>query len=248
MTAGAVELAAAPARWTSFGIARLAVRIAAGLTIASVLAYPGGTFHDRGIVGYRFASNFLSDLGMTVAHGGQSNRFGALLFVVALCTVVAGLGGALAGFVRLYADRAASRAAARLAAAVGAVAGASFVGVALTPENSLLSLHVAFTMLGFHVLPLVVLLLALASFHSDALPQRVTAAWFGLTALLVLYVLVLRRGPALHTPGGLVAHVLAQKAVVVAVVGTLYRLCGEAERTVVASGGRGDWSGAGAPV
>ena len=228
-----MELAAAPARWTPFGVARQTVRIATGATIASVLAYPGGTFHDRHTDGYRFATNFLSDLGMTVAHGGQSNRLGALLFVLALCTVVAGLGGALVGFGRLYADRPASRAAARLAAGAGLVAGAAFVGVALTPGNSLLSLHVAFTMLGFHVLPLVALLLALASFHSDALPQRVTVAWFGLAALLVLYVLMLRRGPGLYTPGGLVAQVLAQKLVVVATIVVLYRVCGVAERAVV---------------
>ena len=248
MTAGAVELTAAPARWTSFGVARQAVRLATGATIGSVLAYPGGTFHDRHTDGYRFASNFLSDLGMTVAHGGQPNPLGARLFVLALCTVVAGLGGALVGFMRLYADRAASRVAARLAAGAGLVAGAAFVGVALTPENSLLSLHVAFTMLGFHVLPLVVLFLALASFHSDALPQRVTVAWFGLAALLVLYVLMLRRGPALYTPGGLVAQVLAQKLVAVATVVGLYRICGVAERALAGRPGGGDWSGAGAAL
>ena len=105
---------------------------------------------------------------------------------------------------------------------------AAFVGVALTPENRLLSLHVAFTMLGFHVLPLVVLLLALASFHSDALPQRVTVAWFGLAALLVLYLLMLRRGPGLYTPEGLVAQVLAQRE-------ALYRECAHA---VVQTAGR----------
>ena len=244
MTAGAVELAAAPARWTSFDVARQAVRIATGATIASVLLYPGGTFQDRHTDGYRFASNFLSDLGMTVAHGGQPNALGALLFVLALCTVVAGLAGALGGFVRLYADRPASRLAARLAAGAGTVAGTAFVGVALTPGNEMLSLHVAFTMLGFHVLPLVVLLLALASFHSEALPQRVTLAWFGLAVLLVLYLLLLRRGPSLHTPRGLVVHVLAQKAVVVATVVGLYRVCGVAGRAAAGRRGAGDWSGA----
>jgi hypothetical protein len=87
---------------TVFTRARWAVALALALTLASVLRYPGGTLLDRSSVGYAASRNFLSDLGMTVAHGGQANRLGALLFVASLIVLVLGLGACLVGFVRLY--------------------------------------------------------------------------------------------------------------------------------------------------
>src|SRR5689334_23328827 len=116
---------------------RWAAGIATVLAIVAGIRYPGGTFQDHATRGYSFFENFLSDLGMTVAHNGEANRLGAVLFMVALLVLVVGLGGSLVGFVRLHSFTPDSRPFARLAGVVGLVVCVCFAGVALTPENRL---------------------------------------------------------------------------------------------------------------
>ena len=75
------------------------IGVAAGLAVVSMGAYPGGTTHDHSTPGYSFFHNFLSDLGMTVAYDGRSNRLGAALFVASRGRAV-GLGVAVIAFIR----------------------------------------------------------------------------------------------------------------------------------------------------
>ena len=77
---------------TLFKRTTLTVIGSVGLAAGAIIRYPGGTPLDRATAGYSFAANFLSDLGMTVAHNGESNRRGGMLFVASLLTLVIGLG------------------------------------------------------------------------------------------------------------------------------------------------------------
>ncbi len=200
-----------------------------------MVRYPGGTALDRASHGYSLTHNFLSDLGMTVAYDGQPNRLGALLFVLSLCVVVLGLGGCLLGFVRLYSRPAASLRWARAAGAVGFLVCAAFVGVAVTPENEAMTLHVGFTLFAFRVFPLASCFLAIASLRSKACPRRVTIAWAALTLVLVWYVGVLGWGPGLGTPDGLMINVIAQKIVAILSVSIIVYLSVEADRVMAAA-------------
>lgn len=197
---------------------RWAAGIAGILGVAAMLRYPGGTFRDHSTRGYSLAHNFLSDLGMTVAHNGQPNGLGTVLFVVSLTTLVLAMGGCLAGLVRRYARVPESRTLARAAGVVALVVCASFIGVAATPEDRALSLHITLTRLAFRAFPLVALLMALASRANPAIPRRVTIGWVALTVVLAGYVVMLDFGPSTRTASGLVAQVVAQKIVTVAAV------------------------------
>lgn len=197
---------------------RWAAGIAGILGVAAMLRYPGGTFRDHSTRGYSLAHNFLSDLGMTVAHNGQPNGLGTVLFVVSLTTLVLAMGGCLVGLVRRYARVPESRTLARAAGVVALVVCASFIGVAATPEDRALSLHIALTRLAFRAFPLVALLMALASRANPAIPRRVTIGWVALTVVLAGYVVMLDFGPSTRTASGLVAQVVAQKIVTVAAV------------------------------
>jgi hypothetical membrane protein len=180
--------------------------------------YPGGTALDRSSPGYSPAQNFLSDLGMTVAYGGQPNRLGAFLFILSLVTLVVGLGGCLVEFLRVCSTEPRPRRLARAASAVGLLVVAAFVGVAVTPENRVMALHVRFTLFAWRVFPVLTLFLALASLSSSVMSRGVTIAWAGLTVILLAYVLLLGWGPSVETLDGLRVQVVAQKIVVVAVV------------------------------
>ena len=213
---------------------RWAAGVAGILAVVAMLRYPGGTFRDHATHGYSLSHNFLSDLGMTVAHNGQPNGVGTVLFVVSLTTLVVAMGGCLVGLVRLYARVPESRTLALAAGAVGLVVCASFIGVAVTPENRMLSLHITFTRLAFRAFPLVALLMALASRADQVVPRRVTIGWVALAVVLAAYVVMLDFGPSTRTPSGLVAQVVAQKIVTVAaVIGIVFQSC-EADRRTLA--------------
>jgi hypothetical membrane protein len=219
-----------PTGRSPFKVARRAIAVATLLALVAIARYPGGTMLDHSASGYSFFHNFLSDLGMTLAHDGQPNALGSTLFILSLCILVAGVGGCLVGLVRLYSESPRSRAFARVAGVVGLVVCASFVGVAITPENRMLGLHVKFTLFAFRVFPIVTLLLAFATLASDQFPRRLAVAWALLTVALAAYVVVLTWGPGPKTPEGLIIQVTAQKIIAVVSVSTFVYLSFEAER------------------
>lgn len=213
---------------------RWAAGIATVLAIGAMVRYPGGTFREHSTRGYSFSKNFLSDLGMTVAHNGEANRLGAILFVVSLLVLVVGLGGSLAGFVRLHSATAEGRRFARLAGLVGLIVCVCFAGVALTPENRFLGLHIFFTKAAWRLFVIVPLLLFVASLRSHDVPRGVRSAWLFLTVMLAGYVWVIDFGPRTSAPGGLVTQVVAQKIIAITAILTFVYLSVAVERRMVA--------------
>jgi hypothetical membrane protein len=222
----------------TFARTRRAVVAAIALAVGAMLRYPGGTPHDRASSGYSLSQNFLSDLGMTVAYDGRRNVVGAALFVLSLLLLVVGLGGCLLAFVRLYARSPRARRWARAAGVVGMLAAAAFVGVAVTPENAVMDVHVAFTVWAWRIVPFAALLLCVASAVSDVFPPRVAVAWGSLAALIAAYVALGAWGPSLATDGGLRVQVVAQKTITAVVIAFLLYLSVEAERATLSM--RGD--------
>lgn len=204
--------------------------IATSLTVGGIARYPGGTLHDRSRIGYSFTRNFLSDLGMTVAYNGESNRVGAALFTASLFVLVVGLGWTLATIVQLLAHERAARGWASLGAIFGLFACAAFAGVAVTPENRVMAIHVAFTMWGWCIVTLVAVHMTLASFRSARFHRRAAFAWLGITVLLAIYSGIIMWGPDLTTPFGFKTQVIAQKvAAGVVLLGLMY-VAREADR------------------
>jgi hypothetical membrane protein len=201
-----------------FAWSRWSIAVSAALSITAMLLYPGGTVLDASTRGYSLTQNFLSDLGMTVAYGGRPNRVGAILFTVSLLVLVLGLGGALAGFVKRYAVEPAARRFAIAAGAVGLAASAAFVGVAFTPEDRVMDLHVRFTLLAFQLLPVAALFVTLAARRSRVAPTSAVVAWAVMSVALAAYAALLQWGPSLRTPEGLETFVVAQKAITIVIV------------------------------
>lgn len=217
----------------SFDVARRAqwiVAVATAIAVAAMLRYPGGTALDATTVGYSLSHNFLSDLGMTVAYNHEPNRLGAALFVASLLLLVVGLGSVVGGIARFLAIDAASRRWVRLATVALLVVCVAFAGVAVTPENRLMPLHVSFTKWAWRVVPAVALFLGVASRHSARLRQRAALAWFGMALLLGAYATLLTWGPSVAQPDGLVVQVIAQKAATVVLIAALLIAAGEIVR------------------
>jgi hypothetical membrane protein len=206
------------------------VGIATAMAVAAMLRYPGGTALDATTHGYSVSHNFLSDLGMTVAYNHEPNRLGASLFVASLLVLVIGLGSVVGVIARFLAVDAMSRRWARLAAVALLLVCVAFAGVAVTPENVLMPLHVSLTIWAWRLVPIVALFLAIASRQNAMLRQRAAVAWFTSALLLGAYAALLSWGPSVNQPNGLFVQVVAQKTATLVVIAVLLISVAEVER------------------
>jgi len=183
------------------------------LTACAMLLYPGGTSFDPTTKRYGFFLNFFSDLGMTATTSGAPNWPSFCLFVVALATIGVAL-VLFSGAWRAYAfDRGRARWLGWLSQAFGVTSGLGFVGIALTPWNLLLAIHItlvlgAFALLLGFVLCLVGLMIVNGS------PRTQVAAHLAYVVVLCGYVYILFFGPTLSEPHGHFVQVAAQKVIV----------------------------------
>lgn len=183
------------------------------LTVAAMLAYPGGAKYDHQSGGYLFFQNFFSDLGATKTYSGRSNTTAHVLFSIAAVCV----GLAMIGFSTTWRVIAARRGEGRpfgwIAQVACIVSGVGFIGVGLTPWDRVLDAHNVFVQVAFSVL-LVFVLCLLALQARNAWPPAFVGANALHLIVLALYVLVLFAGPGLGTRAGLEFQVAAQKIVV----------------------------------
>jgi hypothetical membrane protein len=178
---------------------------------------------------YSFARNFLSDLGGTVAFNYQRNVTGAILFGLAVVLGVFALGACIVATVRVLSAATAARPFARFAGAVAILVCVGYLGVAVTPEDRLMGLHLAFTRVAFRSFPVVTTLLAVATMRDDRFRARATAGWIALSLVLAGFIAVGYLGPSARTEHGLMVQVLSQKVMVLSVIVVLWLESREAE-------------------
>ena len=204
--------------------------MAIAFALASIALYPGGTLRDASVPGYSPFQNFLSDLGMTVAYNGAANRPGSASFILSLVLLVIGLGGCVIGFFRQYSADPRSRPWARAAAFVALLVCLAFVGVAATPENLVLGLHIQLTFFAFRAFLASAVLFTVASARCSSAPPRVSVGWSVLTVALGIYVWLQTWGPHVRDPGGLEVQVVAQKLISIVAISILLYQSVQAER------------------
>jgi hypothetical protein len=154
----------------------------------------------------------------------------AACFALALVVMVIASGASLWQLVRWYAESPSARGFARAAGAMGFVACAAFVGVAATPENSAMPMHVSFTLFAFRVIPFAALSLAVATWLAKSLPRSIAVVWLALAVVLFAYVAFLAWSPGERTNDVLMVQVLAQKVVSCVTVIALAYQCWVASR------------------
>ena len=205
-------------------VARRGIVIAALLGLGAMVRYPGGDPIDRSAARYALTRNFLSDLGMTVAYNGESNRMGAALFATSLLLLVGSILIILAELVGRFASTASARMFARAAALVGLMTAVAFIVVAFTPEDQRMAVHVQATMLAFRIIPVAAALLAAAAWSDGGRQRRSAVVLSGLTTVLAFYAAFLDWGLSTGSLAGLQANVIAQKVVAIVLIAVLLSL------------------------
>ena len=104
----------------------------------------------------------------------------------------------------------------------GVISGICFIGVACTPANLQPALHGQLVMWAFRAFPVAVILYAVAILLHQTYPKRFAAVFIAFAALLVLYVVLMMRGPGFATPQGLMIQATGQEAIVCASIVTTF--------------------------
>jgi hypothetical protein len=202
----------------------------------AMLLYPGGTLLNPSTHGYSFLQNSLSDLGSTVAWGGQPNSRGAQFFLAA--SAILGLAGVgcFVALVRVYSSSRVTRWLAHTAGAAGWLSCVGLIGASLTPQDRSFALHGRFTLLALGAFLVAILLFAWATALNDRFPRRVPIGWFVLALVLVAWISVMPWAPTNDL--ALTIPVTLQKIVAVAVLVIFSFQSHEAERAVAGGTGR----------
>ncbi len=202
-------------------------RITRWIVVASLILqglaavfYPGGTVRDPTTSGYSFSANFISDLGMTVAHGGKANAAGAALFALGFAMLALALVCCAVGFVRLHSLSVRGRATALAGASGVGLAGVCLLAAGLSPANVAAPLHMWSAAVASAIAPPSLVPLAVGAARHGRFPRGVSIAWLLLAAAVGGW-FAMRWGPAVTSQAGLTFQASVQKLVALVVVGVV---------------------------
>ncbi|MHA1975604.1 MAG: hypothetical protein ACW98I_01755 [Candidatus Hodarchaeales archaeon] len=188
------------------------------LSFIAMIFYEGGTRIDESAQGYGFFTNFLSDLGRTVAYSGRPNLLSALLFIVALV----GLGLTFFAYFRsipeVFNNTEEEMKLSRVIVRVGTIAALAFIGVAFTPANLVTIIHDALVVTGFTLVSVVLGILIILTIKDPSFSKIYTVIYFLLIAIILLYGGLFFLIPVITTNEELIIRVGMQKVVVYSLI------------------------------
>jgi hypothetical protein len=181
------------------------------LNVLAMIFYPGGTTGDPGKTGYSFLENFFSDLGMVSTYAGQPNTLSRLLFSSALVLV----GAVLILFFLLmstfFTKPSSGRNLSRAGLIAGIMAGISCIGIAFTPWDRFLEVHMFFAFcLSLSFLG-VASLYSAAIFRNPAYSNTYAMVYMVYFAFLLVFVVMMALGSDLERAAGFSVLATGQK-------------------------------------
>jgi hypothetical protein len=184
------------------------------LNILAMVFYPGGTSIDRYKIGYSFFENFFSDLGMARTYSGEPKALSLWLFASALVLV----GIALIIFFPLLAScfstSGIERTSSRIGSSAGILAGFACIGIAATPWDLYLMMHLMFVSILSFGLLVVLICHSIAIFRSKRYPNSYAWAFMAYAGILAIYIGLMMMGPDIETLAGLRMMATSQKIII----------------------------------
>ena len=172
------------------------------LNVLAMIFYPGGTLSDAQKTGYSFLENFFSDLGMVRTYTGEPNTLSSSLFASALVLV----GLVLMLFFLLWStdfpEPLSGKNLSRAGTIAGVISGISCIGIALTPWDRFLEVHMFFAYCLSLSFLAVALLYSAAIFRNPAYSNGYAIVFIGYFAVLLMFVVLMVLGLDLESAIG----------------------------------------------
>jgi hypothetical protein len=185
------------------------------MTLLAMYFYPGGTVGEPEATQYILIENFFSDLGRTQDFEGNPNLISRGLFTISL--TLQGLIVILFFYAipTLFPKEAKTKKWMILMTFLGMMSGIGFIGVAHTPWDLGMSIHVFFVNMAFRSLLLAVILMVIRVYKTPYFPNIYGHVLSFVCLALFGYVLLLVFGPAPEaSQQGLIIQATSQKIVV----------------------------------
>ncbi|MFX1411354.1 MAG: hypothetical protein ACFFA6_13470 [Promethearchaeota archaeon] len=184
------------------------------LTFIAMFYYKGGTYIDPTTSGYLFWNNFFSDLGRTIAHSGLTNRISFMIFTITLL---------IWGFSHIpfysvlssnFKENKKQIKLSKIGSILGILTGISYIGIALTPSDTLNDAHNIFVLIAFSSIFFSIILYSITIYHSKLYSNFYFYVLVISAIILGIYYSFLFLVPDNTTPIGLFIHVVGQKIAV----------------------------------
>ena len=102
--------------------------------------------------------------------------------------------------------------------------------MAVTPENRVIALHVAFTVWAWRLVPVVAAILGFSAIKAGPSHRRAGITWLVTAVLLACYAGALTWGVEITDPRTLAAYVIAQKVATLILTGAFLSIAADADR------------------
>ncbi len=177
-------------------------------TILGMVFYAGGTYNDPTTPGYSFFANFISDIGRTVSHSGDSNFIAFLFFSIAFFIVGISLVPSFLAFSIFFRKDHFLRWISITGSIFGIFTAFCFAGITFVPSDINPAGHIFFVYGGFLSGLVPSILYTIIIFLKKEYPSRYAFNFMIFAIILVVYVILLFAGP-----DNLVIQVTGQKIV-----------------------------------
>jgi magnesium-transporting ATPase (P-type) len=184
--------------------------------ILAMVFYPGGTSVDRDRISYSFFENFFSDLGMARTYSGEPNTLSQLLFASALVMVGIVLIIFFLLIVSYFKESKLERNSSRIGSIAGILAGMACIGIAATPWDLYLNIHLIFVFVLSFAFLVVLISYSIAILSSKPYPNLYAWVFIAYAAILVVYIVLMMMGPDIETTYGLRITATGQKIIIYA--------------------------------
>jgi magnesium-transporting ATPase (P-type) len=184
------------------------------LNILAMVFYPGGTSIDRDRIAYSFFENFFSDLGMARTYSGEPNTLSRLLFTSALILVGIVLIAFFLLLVSYFNETKLEMNSSRIGSAAGILAGIACIGIATTPWDLYLNIHMIFVFALSFALLVVLISYSIAILSNKPYPNLYAWVFMFYAFILAIYIVLMRVSPDIETASGLRIMATGQKILI----------------------------------
>ena len=182
-------------------------------TFIGMLFYAGGTSLDPTRPGYSFFQNFFSEIGLTVAHSGESNIIAFILFSLAFFLVGITLIPSFIAFPFFFKETKIEKWLTATGSFLGLFTSFCFIGITFAPADINIAAHAWFVQMGFTSGFVVSLLYSTAIFLNKTYPKKYSYNFMVFTAFLSSYLILMLMGTDIETIEGLTIQATGQKII-----------------------------------
>jgi hypothetical protein len=172
------------------------------LNVLAMIFYPGGTSSDAEKTGYSFLENFFSDLGMVRTYAGEPNTLSSSLFASALVLVGLVLNLFFLLLSTYFPEPVLGKNPSRAGTIAGVLSGISCIGIALTPWDRFLAVHMVFAYCLSLSFLAVALLYSAAIIRNPAYSNAYAILFIAYFIVLLMFVGLMVLGPGLESTAG----------------------------------------------